>query len=351
MKRRIQIGIIGAGKNTTTVHIPRFLDIPNVQVVAVCNRSRESGDDVADRLGIPQVYTDWRELLRDEAIDAILIGTWPYTHCEMTCEALAAGKHVLCEARMAMNAEQAHRMLRASREHPDLVAQLVPSPFTLELDGTIRRLLHEDRYVGGLFFVDIYGASGGFADLDGPLTWRQDAALSGLNTLAMGIWYEALARWVGHAARVMASSRVHVNQRRDVEGRMQAITVPDHVDVLADLACGARARLQCSDVTGHSPSPWSAYFYGRDGTLRLDARDNALCGARRGEEQFSEIVPLESERRSWRVEEEFVGAIRGTETVKLTTFEDGVRYMEFTEAVAVSSREGRAVSLPLDRGR
>ncbi len=48
-------------------------------------------------------------------LDAILIGTWPYLHCEATCAALEAGKHVLCEARMAVSAQEAHRMLEAVR--------------------------------------------------------------------------------------------------------------------------------------------------------------------------------------------------------------------------------------------
>ena len=51
----------------------------------------------------------------------------------------------------------------------------------------------------------------------------------------------------------------------------------------------------------------------------------------------------------WRVEEEFVGAIRGTEKIRRTTFTQGVRYMEFTEAVAISYQTGQAVSLPLIR--
>ena len=58
------------------------------------------------------------------------------------------------------------------------------------------------------------------------------------------------------------------------------------------------------------------------------------------------IVVPPAERAGWRVEREFAGAIRGEEPVRLTTFADGVRYMEFTEAVAVSARTGRRVELP-----
>ena len=52
-------------------------------------------------------------------------------------------------------------------------------------------------------------------------------------------------------------------------------------------------------------------------------------------------------RIGWRVEEEFVNAVRGLEKITRTSFEDGLLYMEFTEAVARSASSGRAVSLPL----
>ena len=49
------------------------------------------------------------------------------------------------------------------------------------------------------------------------------------------------------------------------------------------------------------------------------------------------------------MEDEFISAIRGNEKIKFTTFEDGVKYMDFTEAVAISSKTGQAVDLPLKR--
>ena len=55
-------------------------------------------------------------------------------------------------------------------------------------------------------------------------------------------------------------------------------------------------------------------------------------------------IPATEEGR-WRVDEEFIGAIRGTEPVRLTTFADGVKYMEFTEAVARSIETGQSVKL------
>ena len=73
----------------------------------------------------------------------------------------------------------------------------------------------------------------------------------------------------------------------------------------------------------------------------------AYSGGKRGDKEMKEIpIPADKTYR-WRVEEEFIGAIRGQEQVRRTSFVDAVNYMDFTEAVHISSREGRRVHLPL----
>jgi predicted dehydrogenase len=124
------------------------------------------------------------------------------------------------------------------------------------------------------------------------------------------------------------------------------VKVPDHVDVIADTEGGATLRMQASAVTGLAPLPREAWLFGSEGTLRVDADARRLFGAWRGDAELSEIVVPSEERIGWRVETEFVGAIRGEEPVRLTTFADGVRYMEFTEAVAASARSGQRVGIP-----
>src|SRR5215510_1249451 len=152
----IRVGFVGAGGNTKLHHIPKLRAQPGVELVAVANRSKESGERVAKEFGIARVQGDWREVVQAKDIDAICIGTWPYTHREMTTAALAAGKHVLCEARMAMNAAEGRRMLDAARRAPQLVAQLVPAPHTLEVDRKLKQLIAEG-YAGTLHAVEVQG--------------------------------------------------------------------------------------------------------------------------------------------------------------------------------------------------
>jgi predicted dehydrogenase len=343
----VRVGIVGAGANTRLRHIPGLKAMPGVEIVSVANRTRESSERAAREFGIARVYDSWSELVRAGDTDAICIGTWPYLHCEVTLAALAAGKHVLCEARMAMNAAEAHRMADAARRRPDLVAQLVPAPHTLEVDSTIQALMAEG-YLGQLLAVEVHALQGRFVDRQAPLHWRQDAALSGFNILNMGIWYEAMIRWVGPALRVMAATLVAVPERRDAGGTLRPVTVPDHVDILASLAGGAIAHLRFSSVTALAP-PNEAWLFGSEGTLRLDADARRLYGGRRGANALEEISIPAERRIGWRVEEEFINAVRGAEKVTRTAFEDGVRYMEFTEAVARSAASGQAVPLPLAR--
>jgi predicted dehydrogenase len=339
----IRVGFVGAGNNTRRHHIPKLRAQPGIELVAVANRTKESGERVAREFGIARVYADWRDVVRDGDVDAVCIGTWPYMHCEITVAALEQGKHVLCEARMAMNAVEGRRMLDAARRAPHLVAQLVPAPHTLEVDATLQTLLNE-RYVGEVLAVELQAAQGRFVEPEAPLHWRHDIALSGLNVLNMGIWYEAMMRWLGPARRVMAMAKIAVPRRRDAAGAWHEVRVPDHLDILATLGGGAVGHLRFSSVTALAP-PSEVWIFGTDGTLRLEADAGRVWGGRRGDGELREI-PVPAERRiGWRVEEEFVNAIRGREKVARTTFEDGVRYMEFTEAVARSATLGQAVDV------
>jgi predicted dehydrogenase len=244
---------------------------------------------------------------------------------------------------MAMNAREARLMLEASRQNPQLIAQVVPSPYTLKIDATVQNLL-ASGFLGELNTLEVWANSSNFVDRDSRLHWRHDRDLSGLNILSMGIWYEAVTRWVGEARTVMAMTRVFVKQRKNEQARLRGISVPDHVNVLAEMACGAQARFQFSAVTGFAPGP-EVWLFGSEGTLRYEVSSERLSGGKRGDSSLQEIPIRPELAGGWRVEEEFVNAIRGKESVKFTTFEDGLKYMQFTEAVTRSSSSGQAVSV------
>ena len=338
----IRVGVIGAGANTRDRHIPGLQAIEGVEIVAVCNRSQESGERAAKQFGIERVCTNWQDIIQAPDVDAVVIGTWPYMHRLATVAALEADKHVMCEARMAMNASEAHCMYDALRSRPHLVAQIVPSPFSLRVDRTIQRLIR-DGWLGDVLVVDVR-AGGAFIDQDNTMHWRNNMDFSGLNVMTMGIWYEAMLRWVGEATSVVAKSKTFTPMRKDEQGRLMGVRIPDHIDITADLACGGQAHIQVSSVTGFGEPP-SATIYGSEGTLHFSG--DILTGGRRGDDSLSEIEVPAHEAGGWRVEDEFISAIRGQEEITHTDFATGVKYMEFTEAVHRSRTSGAAVNLPM----
>ncbi|MES2792177.1 MAG: Gfo/Idh/MocA family oxidoreductase [Planctomycetota bacterium] len=348
-EQRIRVGIVGAGANTRLRHIPGFRQIPGVEIVGVVNSRPESTASVAAEFGIPKTYSRWEELIADPEIDAVQIGTYPNSHAAITCAALNAGKHVLCEARMAANAQEAQQMLSAAEAHPNLVAQVVPSPLGLEYGEYIRELVH-NKFVGELREVVVLGANDQFWDFSRLLHWRQQRELSGVNVLMLGVLHETASRWVGPTSRVFAQSHLFESIRPSPLGEVSVnVTVPDSVQIVTQLANGARGIYHISGTILFGPA-MQIHLYGSLGTIKIEFGAEEKVWIARANDQEMRRLELPPEKKGgWRVEAEFIGAIRGEEQVRYTDFASGFQYMEFTEAVAISSESGRAVELPLTK--
>lgn len=335
----LRVGVVGAGSNTRKRHLPSLRSLPGVQVTAVVNRTPESSRRAAGELDIPRVFSHWRELVTAPDVDAVVVGTWPDLHRDVTVAALEEGKHVLTEARMSRDAGEAREMLAAYRRRPHLVAQVVPSPLTLAVDPTVHGLLGRGA-LGEILAVNATFHSGQFVDREGWLHWRHDIARSGHNIMELGIVYESLMRWVGDASRVFAAGAINVPFRYDPEqARDVKVAIPDHLDVIADLTSGGQAHLQLSAVTGLAPAP-GIWLFGTEGTIAYDLASRTLSLGGRGDPELRPLDIPPSEEGRWKVEEEFVAAIRGKGEIRRTTFEDGVRYMEFTDAAHRSLSSG-----------
>lgn len=339
----LRIGIIGAGANTRLMHLPGFQAIDGVTVETICNRSETSSRKVADEFGVPRTETDWRKVVADPTLDAVMIGTWPYLHAEVTIAALEAGKHVLTEARMARDTEEAGRMLDASRARPDLVTQIVPAPMSLDFDAVVMDLLASGR-LGQLREICVTHTGGQFARSDAPMSWRQDRELSGCNMLTLGIFYEIIRRWLGQdPVSIVATGSVATPERTwSDSGETAVVQIPESVTCLGSYADGARLVGHFSGLESGSGRN-EVRLNGSQASLRIDFSRGELflAGASATEE---EVVPIPNEvRRGWRVEADFVNSIRTGEPVRLTSFEDGIRYMMVTEAIFRSIEGGGSI--------
>lgn len=335
MSRPIRIGIVGAGGIVRAEHVPRFRAIEGVELTAVANRSPESSRRAAAELGIERACEDWRALVADPEIDAVLVGAWPYLHAPVTNAALEAGKHVLTEARMAATADDARSMLRTSLAHPELVAMVVPASFSFWADKSIERTLR-DGSIGRVRHVRVaWDASGPGNPAD---FWRWQRRYSGQNVMALGIVAEAMARWLGDARTVSATSSLGDPFRPGPSGPVRS-DIPDHVLALIEYPDDVTASLEMSARTNAIESN-RATFYGTEGTLRVDFGAERIERAPLGR-AWEPVEVRNEDRAGWTAEIDFIAAIRGEQEVTLTDFATGLAYMAFVEAVNRSATGGQ----------
>ena len=327
---RLRIGFIGAGANTRLRHLPGFAALDGVELTAVANRSAESSQRIVDEFGVGRLAKDWRGIVEADDIDAVCIGTWPNSHAEMTCAALAAGKHVLVEARMADSLAAAETMAEAHQEGPGLVAQIVPSPMTLEADTTISQILTDGR-LGKLLEVRSEFANDSTLDPTLPLSWRMDHRLSGINTMALGICYEPIQRWLGGDAEVaLAHAQIQTATRMDADASERVVQIPERLSVQA---LWGSARLEMSQSTISEGAPRLGYqLQGTEGVLDYDITSGRMAISR-PDGGIEEIEYARLPEGGWSVERDFIAAIRESLAVTRTDFATGLRYMRFTDAV------------------
>jgi predicted dehydrogenase len=337
--KKLRIGLVGAGNIVRQRHLPGLQALPNVQIVAVCNSRIESAQRIAKEFNIPDVVGDWAALIERRDLDIIWIGTPPVLHAPITVSALEAGKHVFCQARMAMNLREGREMLSAAQARPQLVTMLCPAPHGLRGGLFLQKLLR-DGYLGELWHFRLNALNGQFSDPLAPAHWRQRSELSGINVLSVGIYAEVLQQWLGSPRRLHAQMKIAVPKR---EG--YAIHIPEIIQVFGQWPNGVAGSLEWSGVAQFAPEE-TLTLYGRDGTLVYNFTKDEILGARRGDKELHVLkVPPELES-AWTVERDFIEAVLHGGHPE-PSFETGVQYLEFTEALHLSARGGHAVELPL----
>ena len=170
--------------------------------------------------------------------------------------------------------------------------------------------------------------------------------MSGNNVLTMGIMHETVQRWVGcDPTWILADGAVFQKKRSYAgESEERSVEIPDSVTILGRFAgSGARMVYHFSGVESGKPR-MEFRLNGSKGSLRFDASSAMLLHAKAGSTEEKKITLSRSDTRGWQVEADFVHSIREGAPVKITSFEQGVRYMQFTEMVAQSlAEEGKRV--------
>ena len=328
----IRVGIIGSGKVAQGRHIPRLKNVPGVEITHAWSRTPATARSAAEQFDIPNVVDRWEDIIESPEVDAVVIATPPVMHLPATLAALQSGKHVLCQARMARNVAEARRMLDASKA-TNLVTTLYPPLPGLKGDRVLKRLVHDEGYVGEVREVRVTAMN---VPPPGAGAWATDPAAVGVNTMTLGILAEVINRWFGPASTVIADIRSHVT------GSPQA--VPDSLAIAAELESGATASYHLSSHAPFGPGS-SVDIFGSKGAIHYKLFAEEISGATEGDDGLKPIDIPPGEEQTQTTDAEFIQAIREGTPVS-PDFEEGLRYVEFCEAVAQSAHTGERVAMP-----
>ena len=114
-KGKVKVGIIGS-QFEADIHAASFQIMPEeAEVVAVASPTRGHPEEMARKYGIPRVFHDYREMLKDNDIEMVTIAAPNALHCQMTVDSARAGKHVVCEKPLCMTLEEADEMIEVCK--------------------------------------------------------------------------------------------------------------------------------------------------------------------------------------------------------------------------------------------
>src|SRR3989440_1717761 len=337
---KLRIGIVGAGNIVRTRHLPALKKNPDVDIVAVSNSTYESSEKFChENCKGATPMANWADLLAVPDLDIILIGTPPYMHSAVTMSALEAGKHVFCQARMAMDLAEAEEMFATTKRFPELVTMLCPPPFGMRAELFVKKLLAEN-FIGKPHDIRLQSFTGTYLNPEAPAHWRQKIEISGLNVLTLGIYVEVLQRWLGNIAGVFARGKILNAERRGYR-----VIVPDMLNVLCVFENGAEGVLEFSGVHAGAPNDRLRIF-GDRGALLYDFTNERIRSVKYGGGALGDVGVPEELRATWRVGDDFISAGKSKGPVRpRPSFEDGVRYMRVGQTVGDSPAANEWVAI------
>jgi predicted dehydrogenase len=372
-QRKIRVGIIGAGRIAKLVHVPSLKLCPDLcEVLGVASRVEETAAAFAARWAIPRVYPDWRVLLGDPQIDAVVVCLPSGLTAAVAHAAIAAGKHVLCEKPLGLKYTEAHE-LQTEAERTGRVHMVA---FTFRFVPALRylkRLISEGHF-GDIRHWRLSHITDLMLDPATPAAWRNDRKQAGAGVLAdMGSHGIDCARYLlGDIAAVSGVSRTYVRERPSVSGgNPVSVDADDACTFTAEFANGAIGTFDLNRaVAGRGGSGRANYqsveVHGTGGAAIYEliqpfALQISLGPAMTKTQQWAWAeVPFDLKKypgspRNPRMDDPLLGykfdqgvaflqAIRG-ETQDYPTFRDGAEAQRVVDAVEDAVRERRWIDI------
>jgi predicted dehydrogenase len=365
--RPLRVGVVGVNFGAA-VHIPGYQS-EGVDVVAICSRRQERGEEAARHFGVARVFTDYAELLRQPDLDAVSIVTPVPLHHEMALQALAAGKHVVCEkpftTHQALAREMWERAAASGR------TAMIAHEFRFASARMRVKELIDEGYVGEprlcVMRLILGGGGRGAAAARPPgevqpyVAERDSAALGAGYLWGLGSHYiDCLRHWFGEVDSVSGDVANFRSERLQGSEIVHADADDTFLFTLR-FANGCIAHMVASRGVSFGTGA-TVEVYGSKGTLVTPQRGvnppahGTLFGGQLGRDEGTQELPIPERLQPFADDRddrlmpfrlftrEFLRGIREG-TSPAPNFYDGWRCQQVLDAVRESSATGRRVQI------
>ena len=374
MSDGIRVGIVGTqfmgrAHSNAYLRVGRFFDLPAAPVMrAACDVEPSGLGAFAKRFGWETTESSWKKLLQRDDIDLVDICTPNALHMPIAVAAAKAGKHVICEKPIAMNADEARQMLDAAREAD--VRHMVAFNYRRVPALALARQMIEQGKLGRIFHLNAVYYQDWLVDPDFPYVWRHDKKAGGSGAHGdMNAHTVDLARFlVGEIEAVCGAEEVFIKERRLPDGKgMGKVTADDALYFLARFSGGALGTFMATRFATGRKNFLRLEIFGSEGSLvfnleRLNELEYYSRKDEGAEQGFRTIVVTESIHpyvNLWWPPGHIIGwehtfvheigdlltAITNRKPVR-PDFHDGFRCQQVLDAASQSAAEKKWIAIP-----
>lgn len=277
---RIGIGIVGGGY-MGKAHAVAMAAVASVFDTAlrpslemICTTTPEGAADKARQFGFVRSTTDWRVLVTDPKVDAVVIASPQHTHKDIALAAFAAGKHVFCEKPLGLGPAESREMLEAARRSG--LVHMTGFNYIRTPASQLARQIIANGEIGAVTWFRGEHTEDFCADPAEPASWRTRGRPNGnMGDLSPHIINAALAL-VGPIASLCADIET-VHRARPSPSGPETVTNDDQAQIMCRFAGGAMGHLFISRVATGRKMGYAYEIFGTTGAIRFDQEDqNAL---------------------------------------------------------------------------
>lgn len=356
MKPIIRLGMVGLGGIAQHAHLPGVERSPDLELTAICDIDEVKLQLVGDRYGIDpsRRFTDYRDLIRCEQVDAVDICTPNDVHFEVALAAAKAKKPYACEKPVTMTAEQADTLAACTKENR--VPNMICFSYRFKPAARYAKDIIERGLLGRLYHVNAtYYQAWGLPEANTPLVWRFIRERTGSGALGdLGCHALDLARFITglEVRKVVSHAGTFVHERNLEDGKGTGkVDVDDFFNYLCELDGETSASFLISRFGFGRGNYQRVEIYGSLGSLiyKLDEKPEMdeleVCiGQPQGEAHVFTPLTVPGKFRVDQMQS-FADIIRGCGDGLAAEIEDGRRNQHVLDALLTSHEEQRWVEV------